>query len=280
MEGIKKLSTLGRPVDLEYPSNVFILVFAFAVFLAFGIFSYIAGNSVPGSFVFGGRSFISVFLTWALCREVDPDRPLSAGLAAVGQVIIIWIIDVPSLLMSFWALLIFRVLNRTTGLKAGLMDTIMVTSISLWLGYRISWIIPGASAVVLLADAVMINPNRRHLIPGGLLAGEAIYFMVTNLAVWSGFVNYPVKLGLISGISLIFITVIYKSKNVVSTGDATDEPLSARRVQLTQAIALLVAILFPLLSGVNSFHQSATFWSVLGGSSLVHFAGFLGSVVG
>ena len=270
MGDLKQLSTLGRPLDTDYPSNAFILLLSGASFLGFAIAEYLSGGSAPGALAFGFRSFLSVFFAWAIGREIDPDRPLTAGLAAVGQIIVIQFIDVPSLLLSFWALFSFRVLNRTTGLKAGIVDTILAAGISAWLGYQLSWVIPAAAGVIFLADALMKEPNRRHIVPGALLAGEAAYFLTRNPTPWMGFVNYPAKLGLVIVISVTFFSVIYTSKDVTSYADETEKPLAPGRIQLTQLIALLVAILFPLWAGVQSFHQSATFWSVLSGSSLVH----------
>lgn len=277
---LRELSTIGRPVDADYPSNVFILVFSFAIFLGFGISSYLSGSPFLESLVFGVRSFISVFFAWALGREVDPDRPLSAGLAAVGQVVVIWFIDVPSLMLSFWALFTFRVLNRSTGLKAGPADTLIATGVAAWLGYQLSWVIAGASAVVFFADALMEEPNSNHLIPGALLFGEGLVFLIFDPSIWVGYLNYTVKFGIVIGISITFLLVIYNNKTVSSVADETNEPLSSRRVQLTQLVALLVAILLPLWSGVWGFHQSATLWSVLGGTSLVQLISYLTPVFG
>ncbi|MFW6104833.1 MAG: hypothetical protein ACOC6I_03230 [Candidatus Bipolaricaulota bacterium] len=280
MANSQKPFTLGRPIDLNYPGNAFILGFSFASFIGYGLATYFGGVSVLNSLAFGARSFLSVFLAWALGREVDPDRPTTAGLAAVGQVIVIWFIDVPSLLLSFWALFTLRILNRTTGLKAGILDTVLVTGISAWLGYQLSWVIAGTGAVVFLADGIMESPNRKHLVPGVLLFGEAIYLLATEPYIWRDFFNYPVKFGLILAISFVFLSVIYANKTVNSVADETGERLSVRRVQLAQLVAVMVALLFPLWAGVHGFHQSATFWSVLGGSSLVHVARTLALFMG
>ncbi|MFB6214539.1 MAG: hypothetical protein ABEI54_01595 [Candidatus Bipolaricaulia bacterium] len=277
---ILEIFTTGRPVDTDYPSNAFILIFSFAVFLGFGISSYAGGSSALSSLLFGVRSFISVFFAWALGREVDPDRSLSAGLAAVGQVIVVWMIGAPSLLVALWALLSFRVMNRTTGLKARWADSLLVAALSLWLGYRFSWVIPGATSVILLADAVMKDPNRKQIWPGLLTLGATVYLLINVQSIWTGYVYYPVKLGIILGISLMFASVIYDNRNLISTGDRSGTTLSGPRVQLTQFIALSVAILLPLWSGVYGFHQSATFWSVLGGSTLVHATGALLAATG
>ncbi|MBS3736387.1 MAG: hypothetical protein V5A87_01510 [Candidatus Bipolaricaulota bacterium] len=272
---IRGILTIGRPVDPDYPSNAFIMLFSLAVSIGFGVYSYLTGSSALSSLLFGIRSFISVFLAWALGREVDPDRPLSAGLAAIGQVIVIWMVGVPSLLLPLWALLSFRILNRTTGIKAGWADSFLVTAFSLWLGYQFSWVVPGATAVILLSDGLMKDPNRKQIVPGLLTGGATVYLLINSPSIWTGYGDYPVKLGIVLGISLIFLSVIYDSRKVISTGDESGKKIYAHRVQLTQFIALSVAILFPLGSGVYGFHQFAVFWPVLGGSTLVHAAGLL-----
>lgn len=276
----QEISTIGRPIDPDHPSNAFILGFSFAAFLGFGIYSYFTGSSTPSSLLFGVRSFISVFFAWALGREVDPDRPLSAGLAAIGQAVVIWIIGVPSLLLPLWALFSFRILNRTTGTKAGWADSFLVTAISLWLGYQFSWVVTGATAFILLADGFMNDPNRKHIIPGLLTGGATVYLLINAPSIWTGYGDYPLKLGIVLGISLVFLSVIYDNRNLISTGDKSEKKLSGPRVQLTQFIALSLAILPPLWSGVSGFHEFAIFWSVLGGSSLVHAVSVLLATAG
>lgn len=273
---MEKLSTIGRPVDPGYRSNLLIILLSVASFLGFGLLSYFAGESPLGSLVAGARSFISVFLVWALGREIDPDHHLTAVMAAIGQVVILTLIGAQGLLFLFWALLAFRVLNRTTGLPAGPADTIFLTALSLWLSYSLSGVIAGAGAAIFLADATMSESNKKHFIPGTLLAGAAAYFWLSGDFWWPGFENYPVKLGLIISISLVFFLAIHNNRNLSSTGDQTGEPLSSLRVQLTQFIALGIGILYPLWTGVAGFHLSASFWAVLGATALVNAAISLG----
>ncbi len=278
---MEELSTIGRPVDPGYRSNLIIILFSAASFVGFGLLSYLNGKPLLASLLAGARAFLSVFLVWALGREIDPDHHLTAIMAAVGQVIILTMIGAQGLLLLFWALLAFRILNRTTGMKAGVADTITLTGLSLWLSYSLSGVIAGASAAIFLADAIMVKPNKRHFITGGLMTGAAIYFWLLDSFWWPGFVNYPAKFGLLLAISLAFILTIYNNRSVSSTGDETGELLSSSRVQLTQLIALTVGVLYPLWTGVAGFHLSASFWAVLGASSLVNLviALGLGSVI-
>jgi hypothetical protein len=270
------LSNLGRPVDPNYPSNLFIIVASVGSFLGFGISSYISGGKVLSSLGFAAGSFFSVFLAWALARELDPDYHLTAVLVVGGQVAAIVFNGVPSLLLPFWALFSFRVLNRTTGLKAGPIDNLLSAGLGIWLGYSLSWVVTAVGAVIFLADGVMDRPNRAQLIPGGVMAAAAGYFFYRAPTIWIGFSGFPIKLAIVLVISVLFFLVIYDSRKISSTGDLTGEILSTARVQFTQFVALLVALLIPLWNGVVGFHQSITFWAVLGSAVIIHLLDLTG----
>lgn len=270
------LSNLGRPLDPKYPSNLFIMVLSVASFIGFGVFSYLSKGGILGSLGFGVGSLLSVFLTWALAREVDPDYQLTAVLAAAGAIVAIGVNGVPSLMLPFWALFSVRILNRSTGLEAGPLDNILSAGLALWLGYSLSWVIPAASAGIFIADGLIHNPRRRQFIPGLITGVGAGYFLYQDPNLWGGFSGYPVKLGLVLLLTALFVRVIYDSRKIDSIGDRTGEPLFPRRLQLAQVILLLTALLLPLWGGVDGFHESVTFWSVIGGSSLVHLGRFMG----
>lgn len=270
------LSNLGRPVDPNYPSNLFVIVASVGSFLGFGVSAYISGGNALSSLGLAVGSFLSVFLAWALAREVDPDYHLTAILVVGGQVTAIVFNGVPSLLLPFWALFSFRVLNRTTGLKAGPIDNLLSAGLGIWLGYSLSWVVTAAGAVIFLADAVMDRPNRTQFIPGVLMAAASGYFFYREPAIWSGFSGFPIKLAIVLVISALFSLVIYDSRKVSSTGDLTGEILSTARVQFTQFLALMVGLLIPLWNGVAGFHQSVTFWAVLGSAVIVHLLDLTG----
>jgi len=276
MSDTEGLSNLGRPVDPNYPSNLFVILASVGSFLGFGLSSYFSGGSALGSLGFAAGSFLSVFLAWALAREVDPDYHLTAVLVVGGQVAAIVFNGVPSLLLPFWALFSFRVLNRTTGLKAGPIDNLLSAGLGIWLGYSLSWVVTAVGAVIFLADGVMDRPNKTQFIPGILMAAGSGYFFYREPAIWSGFSGFPIKLAMVLVISALFSLVIYDSRKVSSTGDLTGEILSTARVQFTQFLALMVALLIPLWNGVAGFHESVTFWAVLGSAAVIHLLDLTG----
>lgn len=265
MEDFQEISTLARPVDPEYPTHIFILVVSVVSFIGFGVTSYLSGGTMLGFLATGARSSLSIFLAWALGREVDPADKFTGVLAALGQVLVVVIIGVPTLLLPLWALLSFRILNRASGSKATVFDTLIATSLALWLGYHLVWVVPGVSAVVFLVDGLKDDPDRKHIIPGLLTAAGSCYLLLSAPAVWSGFINYPLKLALVLVISVTFLLMMYTNRK-----GEPGEPLADSRVRLTQLLALLIGLLLPLWTKAQGFHQSAIFWSVLGSTAVVN----------
>ncbi|MCJ7725459.1 MAG: hypothetical protein MUP76_03615, partial [Acidimicrobiia bacterium] len=76
-------SGIGRPIDPRYPSNRFILIVAPLAGLAWRVWKLASeGDWSPAV----GRALVAgmaTFLAWAIARELDPDRPWTAGVAAV-----------------------------------------------------------------------------------------------------------------------------------------------------------------------------------------------------
>jgi Domain of unknown function (DUF1990) len=82
MELMNKLTGLARPIDLRYPSNTFIT--ALTGVTAVGL---ILSTNVSGTLSGAGWTF----LTWSLGRELDPDQPLTAGLASSGVALLLFL---------------------------------------------------------------------------------------------------------------------------------------------------------------------------------------------
>ena len=102
---LSDVTALGRPIDLSYPTNRAIAAIMLAAFVITGLLTtWGTGLTVA----------LSLFLTWALGRELDPDHNASAfvavALTAVGY-------RTPSLALCGLFLLGIRAVNNTTGLR-------------------------------------------------------------------------------------------------------------------------------------------------------------------
>ncbi len=268
MAEVNQPSAIGRPLDPNYPSNLFIIIFTGVGFVGLLVSELLLSGGVLDSLAFAGRGALGIFLTWALGRELEPDNAATATLASVGIVgpIVVW--GTPGLVVAAWALLTLRALNRTTGLKAMTGDTIFLTVLSGVLGYFVSPVIAAAGFFVFTADGLARNPNRKHLVSGGIMGLEALaLWLISPPGLPEYLTSVPVYVSVLA-IGLSYLFVIALERDLQSTGDNSGEPLDLTRIQLTQLIALLLAVYFSLWRGVDGLQASLALWAVFGGTVL------------
>lgn len=106
--------TLGRKLDFRYKPNLIIILFVL-ITTAVGWLS--TGQILSGIYLGGG-----VFMTWALCRELDPAHDYSAFIAAALSLFIIIDSESIQFLNLFWLLLMLRAVNGIIGKELTLFD--------------------------------------------------------------------------------------------------------------------------------------------------------------
>ncbi|MBS3813373.1 hypothetical protein KGY64_06075, partial [Candidatus Bipolaricaulota bacterium] len=218
-------TAIGRPLDPSYPSNLFIMIFSGAGLVGFALSEFLLSGGALDSLAFGVRAGLGIFLTWALGRELDPDNPATATVSSVGIVVPIALWGTPGLLIAAWSLFILRVLNRTTGLKANLGDTLFITVLSGLLGYFISPAIAAASFFVFIADGVASNPNRRHLLTGSLLGIEGLILWLVDPPGIPGYLTSAPVLVTVFTVGLAYLWTILLGRDLESRGDNSGELL-------------------------------------------------------
>lgn len=139
---IRTLSGLGRPLDFAYPTNRWIAGITVVVFLAAWGLIGVGTEQWAAASADALRLALAVFLAWAVCRELDPDRDRSALAAAVLCAAALSILPLaagaqeawsPGIAECFVLLLALRVLNRTTGAPATLADAAGLLALGVWL---------------------------------------------------------------------------------------------------------------------------------------------------
>lgn len=108
--------TLGRNLDIQYPTNRLIIIIA-------GLATIIA-ILMSADFLTGLKMGAGIFLTWVLGREADPKREYAAFIGVVFALIFTFMTD--AYLISFLEILIvvllLRMINRTSGKKSTPVD--------------------------------------------------------------------------------------------------------------------------------------------------------------
>ena len=265
---MNKLSTIGRPVDFSYPTNRAIAIITLAVMVAGALYQGLTGMPWSESLLWGLQAGLAVFLAWALGREIDPDRALAAFVGAGLTLIGIFAWGLPGLGLLFWSLLALRVVNRTTGLPATVLDSLGLLGLGTWLTFGGNPGIGALTALAFLIDGWLDSENRRQWIFAALALIATIIAMVTSAATWpEGGFSWP-ALGIALGLSLLLLPVILRTPPITSKCDRTGKRLDSLRVQAGQALAALAGIEIAFWGGMAGLWQSFPLWAVILGVSL------------
>jgi hypothetical protein len=252
--------TIGRPLDISYPTNKAIVVVALTSALAIGVLRFTQGVAVLDASKQGFSAAIIVFLSWAISREIDPDNQWSAFIAPAIAVTMVAIYGSAGGLYGFWALLALRFINRTPGPTATGLDTAIGAGLGLILVNQSFWLVGIAMAGAFALDAALTPINRKQWAAAG--------FMLVGTALLTGIPNATSEVAVsglwimaISGIMLLVL--LYSSRDIKSVGDRGGTPLSCSRVQAAQGFAFVAAFLTILVHGENGFAVAAPVWTAM-----------------
>lgn len=262
------LTTIGRPVDLDYPTNRAIAIASLLVMFGAALLQRFSGVTWVQSAFWGAQAGLAVFLAWALCRELDPDHHLSAFVAAALALGGLCLWGLPRFAVLFWLMLVVRVVNRTTGLPAGILDSLGVLGLGLWLSLQGNWGYGVITALAFLLDSRLPIPAPRQLVFAILGAvGTVATAILGGDLPWDGAPS--VRGGLIAAaVAASFLPVTWESRSVTSVGDQTGKALEPVRVQAAQAVALLVGVETAVLGGIPALGALMPLWAAILGASL------------
>lgn len=270
----KRLSSLTRAIDLNYPTNKAITIIVFFCFFGASGFDFILRHDFFSAFEYGFRAGISIFLTWAFARELDPDKELSAFFATFLGFIGLLFFSFPFLLALLLELLLMRLINRSTGLPSKTSDSLILLLLSSWISFQGLWVFGLLTAIAFFLDSFLPEPNVRNRVFG------AAAFIITVFC----FLNYEgtgqIYFGLESktesvlfviATTLLFIPKILMSRKIDSRGDLTGTPLYPVRVQCAQIVALLSIFMLIILEGWQAAGSLMPVWAAILGISLYSY---------
>jgi hypothetical protein len=155
------------------------------------------------------------------------------------------------------------VVNRTTGLKMNLSDSIVVLLFGLWLTFETSWWYGMFTAMAFLLDALLRHADKKqfYFFTAALAFALALHWILAPEMEYGGTYR-PILVGSFA-ITMAFVPVIVHSRKINSVGDDTGELLSANRVQWAQLMALGMALLFANLYNTEGLQTALPLWSAI-----------------
>lgn len=265
---IHKLTTVGRPIDLSYRSNRAIAVGSLLVMLGAVILQRAAGSTWTHSVLWSAQAALSVFLAWALCRELDPDHDgsalLAAGLCLGG--LILW--GLPRLTVIFWLNVVVRAVNRTTGVPAGFLDSMGMLGLGIWLSLQANLGYGFITSVAFFLDSQL--PDRA---PGQLvfallsIAATVAATIVGEGVLWDGTPHLGGTLIALT-VSILLLPAVRDARSLKAVGDRTGKRLEPHRVQAAQLIALITGVGTAFLGGIPALGALVPLWTAVLGASV------------
>ncbi|MCQ1538773.1 hypothetical protein FTO68_07220 [Methanocalculus taiwanensis] len=178
-----QLTTIARRIDPMYPTNRAIIIMTILISTGAAGSSLYLGASLFPAILQGFIAGIAIILAWAISRELDPDSEYAAFLPVLICIPLLLIAPKPGLLISFFMLLLLRIVNRTTGQPAGVLDSAALLLLAGWLvsgGFWLAW--PAALAAFIL-DSRLKEPDFRQIWFAAVLviglAAYAAFFGIT-----------------------------------------------------------------------------------------------------
>jgi hypothetical protein len=235
-----KITSLGRSLDINNSRHRTIIILSILTGLSSSLFQMINKSALIDIFSEGIKAAIILFLVWAIAREIDPDHENSAFASVVLAIPIVIIQAGQPIVPLVWILLSLRTIDRSVGIKAGIVDSLIIIALGSILSITINWIFLPLTILVFITDKQLsIEGKNRYLMQTAIIAAILIFLSTFKTGTHTLYSNIPHFIAT----SIVFVPFIVSSKTLKSVGDISGELLNKSRVNAAQ-IALLLCYLF------------------------------------
>ena len=250
-----RFTSIARPIDPAYLTNrALLMVLPLLMLLSAGLASLYDIDKGPVAAAFSGA--LAAFAAWALTRELAPDYSGAAFVALA----LAWIANVAfgatSVLLVFVALLIVRLVNRSTGPRWRPLDTLGVLGFCIWSAVSTQQpLLLVVAAVAFSLDATLKEPLRRHYFAAAVCVSVFIWMLLgdvrliaADLVAW----DWVLIAASAGGIILVAAT----SPEPVSYCDTSPDRLDRVRVNAGLVVGWLAAVQALLTNGPSAWLET------------------------
>ncbi len=248
---VYRFTGIGRPVDPSYPTNATILLLASVALVVGALVSVRAGSGWLNGGLVGVNAAISVFLAWALTRELAPDDEAGAFVAAALAGVAWFTLGSQSLLIPMVLLVALRLVNRSTGKATETIDALLVPPLFAFAAWTVSWPLGLVGSAAFALDAALPvalgQVERRHH-----LAMSVFLLALTSLRLVAGTPGIQVPdrplLLLFLAVLAVGAALLYPTSR--SRGDVDGEVLVDARVRSALLLGVFATMAVTLDAGV------------------------------
>ena len=248
LTGMYRYTSIARPIDPAYLTNRALLMVLPVVGLLSAGLTYLNGAEAgPLSAAFNG--VLVAFAAWALTRELAPDFQGAAFVALALAWLSNVLLETDHVLLLFVALVLTRLVNRSTGLRWRPLDTTGVLGFCAWAAVNTQQpMILLIASLAFVLDAALDEPLRRHYFAAAaclpilawILMGAPI-LLADDLALrdWS----------MVGAFALGIAFVVKTTPDPVSYNDVSPVRLNRVRVNASLVVGFLMAVQALLTDG-------------------------------
>lgn len=172
--GIYKISSLGRPLDPRYRSNLIAILGSLTVAIGFGAYNAMADTPLASSWTEAG---VGVFLAWAIGRELDPDHPSSATMAMIASSGIA-LVAAPSLLTGAAVLVAARLITGSVASELRFLDPLALVGLGVMAGSGATS--PAAVPALVVGIVVFGNRSLRSVVVAAATGVGAVVALIVK----------------------------------------------------------------------------------------------------
>ena len=246
---------MGRPVDPAYLTNrALLIILPVLAALSAGIAVLFDTGVTPLAASLSGA--LVAFAAWALTRELAPDSNGAAFVALAFAWTANIVFGTNQVMLIFLALLLVRVVNRTTGLPSRVFDTVSVFGFATWVA-----ISTGQPLLLLIAslafalDATLDKPLRRHYLAAAACLAVFAWMLLGGASFIAGDVLMR-DWAILGAIAVGVILVVRASPPPVSYCDTSPDRLDRTRVNAGLITGGLVAAQALVTSGSSAWLET------------------------
>ncbi len=240
LTGMYRFTSIARPVDPAYLTNrALLIVLPVIAMLSAGVALLVDTGSGPLAAALSAA--LVAFVAWALTRELAPDNNgvafIALAFAWAGNIAF----DMRQVLLAFVALLLVRIVNRSTGLPARPFDTLSVFGFCTWAAINTQQpLIVLVASLAFALDALLDKPLRMHYVASAACLGVFVWMLLGDYQLIAGDQALQ-DWSLLGAIALGVVLIVSTCPEPVSYCDVSPQRLDRVRVNAGLVVGALLA---------------------------------------